>query len=336
MIFDVPAESGGALSILNQYYNEAIKDSDTNYIFVLSVPELTDDKNVKVINYKWIKKSWFHRLFFDLFISNRIVKKYKPDEVLSLQNIHIKKIKVKQTLYVHQAIPFSEYKFKFFKNKKYWIYQNVIGYFIKQSISKVDKVIVQTEWMKDKILKINSNLKVIVESPSIDTSLINEFNYLESKNFKTFFYPANDDVYKNHEMIINVVSKLVKNSIDCIVLFTIDLNHVNDNLKKILLEAQKKDLPIKLLGNISREEVFRLYSESVLLFASDIESFGLPILEARLCEGPIIAKNTDFSNEILMDYKHYIMFENEDSLQKAMESSVKTGYQDYLINRKGD
>jgi len=63
MVFDVPAESGGALTILKQYYEKAIKDTKNKWIFVVSTPDLADTKNVKILNYPWVKKSWVHRLY---------------------------------------------------------------------------------------------------------------------------------------------------------------------------------------------------------------------------------------------------------------------------------
>ena len=62
MVFDVPAESGGALTILKQYYDRAINDKDNQWLFVISTPYLNETENVKVLRYPWIKKSWFHRL----------------------------------------------------------------------------------------------------------------------------------------------------------------------------------------------------------------------------------------------------------------------------------
>ena len=66
MVFDVPADSGGALTILNQYYDKAVKDTENEWIFIISTPILKSKMNVKVVNFPWVKKSWFHRLYFDI------------------------------------------------------------------------------------------------------------------------------------------------------------------------------------------------------------------------------------------------------------------------------
>jgi len=111
MVFDVPAVHGGALTVLEQQYEKAKQNSDKNWIFILSKAELSETNNIKVLKYPWIKKSWAHRLYFDYFIAHKLVKKYKADEVLSLQNIGVPFIKIPQSVYVHQSIPFIDIRF---------------------------------------------------------------------------------------------------------------------------------------------------------------------------------------------------------------------------------
>ena len=191
MVFDVPAESGGALTILKQYYDRAINDKDNQWLFVISTPYLNETENVKVLRYPWIKKSWFHRLYFDKFKAGKIVKKYNVDEVLSLQNVIIQKCKVKQILYLHQPLPFVEKKYKLTENLKFWVYQNLISRMIYKSIKKADRVIVQTRWMKEACLRnVNTeNNKFKVEHPKINIEVKNKYTEEIDKN-KLFFYPS--------------------------------------------------------------------------------------------------------------------------------------------------
>ena len=145
MVFDVPADSGGALSILEEYYHKAINYPDKNiqWVFVLSKANFKETNKVKILRYPWVKKSWWHRLFFDYFIAPRLVKKHKPDKILSLQNTIIPRTnKIEQILYIHQTLPFVDYKFKLRENMRYWVYQNIIGRMIVKSIEKADCVIV--------------------------------------------------------------------------------------------------------------------------------------------------------------------------------------------------
>ena len=89
LVYDVAADSGGAATVLQSFYEEFKKDTENEYIFVLSVYELPETENIKVFNFPEVKKSMLHRLYFDHFVAHKLVKKYKVDRVLSLQNIEL-------------------------------------------------------------------------------------------------------------------------------------------------------------------------------------------------------------------------------------------------------
>ena len=55
-----------------------------------------------------------------------------------------------------------------------------------------------------------------------------------------------------------------------------------------------------------------MYAHSVLLFPSYVESFGLPLLEARLTGTYVIASNCPFSREILDGYEKALFFDEMD------------------------
>ena len=161
MVFDVPAVSGGALSILEHFYNEYKSDLKNQYIFVVSKPELQDTPNIRVLRYPWIKRSWLHRLFFDNFVAPKLLQKHKIEEILSLQNIIIPHTKIRQTIYIHNSIPFSEYRFSFAKNRVLWLYQNVFNRMLYRSIKRANKVLVQTEHVKELVQECAEDLSSV-------------------------------------------------------------------------------------------------------------------------------------------------------------------------------
>ena len=112
LVYDVAAENGGAVTVLQSFYEEFCKDTENEYLFVLSVCELAEQPHIQVLNFPWVKKSPLHRLFFDHFTAPGLVKKYNIDEVLSLQNIELPHAGVPQTVYEHNALPFSEHQFR--------------------------------------------------------------------------------------------------------------------------------------------------------------------------------------------------------------------------------
>ncbi|WP_238389674.1 glycosyltransferase [Virgibacillus sp. MSP4-1] len=329
MVFDVPAESGGALTILNQYYQNAINDKDNEWIFVVSTPELQDTKDVKVLKYPWVKKSWFHRLYFDNFVAPKLVRKYltDTDEVISLQNTIIPKVKSFQTLYVHQPLPFVDIKFGMRENLKFWIYQNIISNIIFRSIRKADRVIVQTKWMKESCLKKTkvTQGKIDIQEPKVNIEVKKKYKDT-NLNKKIFFYPASGQSYKNHKVIVKATKALIEKGINNFeVYFTISKDD-NKETRDIFALVMKYNLPIYFLGKIKLEEVYNYYSKSILIFPSYIETFGLPLLEAKLHQTRILASDCEFSHEILDGYDKVAFFNpmSSENLSQCMKQVINT------------
>ena len=105
---------------------------------------------------------------------------------------------------------------------------------------------------------------------------------------------------------------------------------ISPNESKYTQELSKyaidNKLDITFRGSLPREKVFEFYTNSVLVFPSYLESFGLPLLEARLIGAPIIASDTSFSREILEGYDNAVFFSemNSESMgQKIIEVGEK-------------
>ncbi|AXR19911.1 MULTISPECIES: glycosyltransferase [Bacillus] len=321
MVFDVPAERGGALAILNDFYNEVVgsNDKNINWFFILSTPQLEETDNIKVLNFPWIKKSWGHRFYFDNFIAPNLVRKYRIDRILSFQNVIIPHIKCNQILYVHQSLPFVEHKFSIKENKLFWVYQNIIGRKIIDSIKKTDHIIVQTQWMKQACIdkgQVQDN-KIEVIPPTINAKIEKYFEP-NSKSLSTFFYPANESVYKNHKVIVEACA-ILKSLTDLKyeVIFTLRGDE-NQHIADLYRQVETQQLPIYFVGQKTREEVFEAYANSILLFPSYIETFGMPMLEARKCKGVIIAADEPFAREVLAGYKNAKFFDTFNSKELSV------------------
>lgn len=321
MVFDVPAESGGALSVLHEFYDEYKTDNSNEYIFIVSKPEIQEASNIKVLRFPWIKKSWIHRLYFDHFIAPKLITKYKVDRVLSLQNIMIPHTKAYQTVFVHNALPFSEHRFSIFNNRLLWVYQNILSRSIYNSIRRADRVIVQTNWVRDvcvKKLNVNSD-KFDVIPPKINIQVDETFQKTKG-SVSTFFYPASGVVFKNHNVIVDACLNLKEQGItDYKVIFTLSCNE-NKQIRKLFDLVKKYELPIYFIGHLTREKVFNYYKNSILIFPSYIETVGLPLAEAKQYNTIILSSNCVYAKSILEDYQlvHYFKYDSSKELSGLM------------------
>jgi len=333
LIFDVPASEGGALSILKDFIAYVDKTVSVHeWYFVVSTEDLNiHNPNIHIIRESFPKRSWFHRVFWELFLTNRIVKQIKPEVILSFQNTAIMFTNVPQIVYIHQSIPFCKEKkwsyllleeiiFAFRKD----VFKLLIGIAVKKAI----KVIVQTKWMKDALIDfyhIPSN-KISVIPPSVSIPKIEKgLNYIEKYIRGKFFYPASPSLFKNFEVIVEATKKLLNQDYTPKVYLTINgnENRYASRIKKMIKGVESN---FAFIGSVPREQVFVFYQNSILIFPSYLETFGLPLLEARFFNVPIIASDRPFVREILEGYSNADFFDpfSPDDLANKMKKYLES------------
>lgn len=312
---DIAASSGGALSILRDFYNYIkLNDTGNEWIFLLSDDYIEETKNIKVIILPQIKKNWVKKLQFDSITGKKFIKNLNPDVVFSLQNIITFGLKVPQIVYIHQSIPYQKVKaFSFFKSNErlFAIYQHLIGQIISFSAKKSNKVVVQTEWMKKAVIKKDKipEDKIFNVLPSVE----NLDNYKKANVFNknSFFYPTSSAVYKNNDCIYEACKILINRGI---------------TKYKIKMTTKKEEEieQVDYIGRIPREQVYDEYNRSTLIFPSYIETFGYPLAEARQMNTPILASDTPFSREVLASYENAYYFDpfRPEQLAELMEKII--------------
>ena len=302
MVVDVAAEHSGALTILNEYISRCKNDSCNDYFVILSIPKYEETENVSILNLKWVKKSYVHRLYFDKIYVRKLINQYKPDKLLSLQNNAFHVSNVTQEVYFHNILPLTDIKFSFHQSKKLWFYQNIIGNAVRRSLKNADYIIVQAEWIKkqlvqkwkieDKIIKVE---KPLVSLPSL------VLNY----NPKALFYPANGGVYKNHITLIKALLPIWGKYGKPELRLTVEKSNLPEECQRIL---EKGDYPITFLGRLNMDQMWKEYQNSILVFPSYIETVGLPLLEAKAVSGKIIASDLQYARDILDGYQNVEFF----------------------------
>ena len=315
LVLDVAASESGALSILRQYYADFLKDPENRYILCVSGVELESKGNVTVLKYPWVKRSWLHRLWFEFRELRKLEKTYQPDRALSLQNVLFTNRKCQKWIYLHQTLPYVAIRFKLRENPKLWVYQNVIGKLINASLRRADKVIVQTKWMKEacvRAAKIPPE-RVEIVSPAINAADVIPYR-AKGERVERLFYPATALEYKNHMTLLKAI-QIIKDQGDLpdLSLSLTVSGKENPLAEQLRAFSDENRLPVEFLGQLPRSEVMRLYAESTLIFPSYIESFGLPLLEARTSNAPILASDCPFSREILEGYADAAFFDPFDA-----------------------
>lgn len=300
VVNDIAASEGGALSVLLDFY-EAVKqyDLENEYIFLLSKKHFEETERIKILLLPEVKQSHLKKIIFDFITGKKLIKSLNPDIVFSLQNIITFGLKKTQIVYVHQSLPYQSLKkFSFFKTseRKYAIVQYIIGSIINCSVRKAEKVIVQTEWMKnaliDKTKKASEKIYVIPPTVKGDTS-----KKVAVFDKHRFFYPTSDYVYKNNDLLMKVAEELM-------------IETTEDFVVEMTLPEQESGVEcVKYVGRLSREEVINKYRESTLVFPSYIETYGMPLAEARTTGTIILAARCNYAYEVLEGYENAYFFD---------------------------
>lgn len=316
VVVAVAAESGGALSILNEVHAAALADSSVRWTFVTSLPELIPSPHVRVSRCPWAKRSWAHRIWFDHIVLPKLLAAESPDVVLSLHNVPVKGTAARQVVYLQQALPFSEYKFRLLRDPKRWLYQKAVGYRINRGLQKRADFIVQTEWMHKAVSARRGRhlgrVKTISPRPTVGPYVRDDNEELLVEELPRFFYPAGALPYKNHSIIVDAIKVLESNVISD---FEMVLTLTAEDFQELRLGIPSPR--IRLVGRLSYDQVMAEYRNSTLIFPSLIETVGLPLLEAMMSGARIIAADRPYAREQVEGYEGAFFVDPTDAIEMA-------------------
>jgi len=331
IVNDVAASSGGALNILKQFLNEISNNIKAKkyewYIFVSN--NLVDNYNcdhVKIV--KVDVKLWPKRIIWDTFGIKNWLKKNDLDPIyaISLMSVGFKYLKIKQIVYIAQSLPFDDFNsFKWFEIKPI-LYKFFIFIWMKWTINKQSKIIVQTNWLK---VAVANKLDIEKKNISVIRPEIKLFNLASSNNNKldlTFeyklFYPSTPTVsYKNYDILFNSLSLIRKSNPELSnqlkLVLTCSDNDKSKLVKYYLKKSQKLGLENNIIwvGYLNELEMQEQYfSCDAVVFPSLTESFGLPLIEASVLGKKIFVQDKPYARDVLKNYSGVSFIRNNELL----------------------
>lgn len=302
-VVDVAADSGGAVSVLLDFLNYIQSDDEfcrlNEWIVYTSMPVEVKAGNVENIVLPEIKKSWFHRLYWERFRAVKDFSKKRIDAVISLQNTAFKKGCYKQIVYFHNILLLAHpRKYSLLKatERKYAVYTKFISRYTLRSLRNADFVIAQTMTVRRELLKKSPDLNVVVVRPNI---YINE-RYRNTAEFpvKGLVYPTSAMPFKRIEEIIECVREnqewFTKHDFKVFITLTGEENHY---AKKIKRKTEGLEDVVRLTGFLKRDMLLDLYKNYALFVCSELETVSLPLIEAAFTGTPIIAADFPYVKE---------------------------------------
>jgi len=172
---------------------------------------------------------------------------------------------------------------------------------LRSRIKNVDKFLVQTLSMKT-LLSGLCNPNLITVAPFFPSNLVYKRSLKARPNKLNsdtcFLYVASGDPHKNHVNLIYAWNLLADEGIFPQLILTIDSHKYTKLCDFIDQNIFINKLKIKNIYNI--DSVNKLYEKAdVLIYPSKVESFGIPIIEARSFKLPVLAPELDYIRDLV-------------------------------------
>lgn len=308
VIGHVARESGG-LQVLKTTVDYASNDIENNYYFIVD-SSLTLQSNCKNITFvKYINRGLLGRLIYELFEIPRVIRLREITKVLNLQNFQLVNYKLPTLVLIHNALILKQFSHLLdFKSK---VKMLLLRDLIRRSQFPNTTFVVQLSWFmeelkSEKIIHTN-RLSLVKTHLEINTRRI---VHTKDSNEYAFIYPSTLFNYKNVDKVVKAIEKAV-------------LLDPRLNLR-LYLTCSKSDYEscygkiespfLIFLGRVSQFELFNIMNKSILIYASEVESLGLPMIEAKNMNIPILSINRPYASEILNGYNKVIFFDEFNQL----------------------
>lgn len=328
---------------ITRYANELISGmSKHNDVEVLMHKTRYNESPVQSENCTPVSLPFTHKLLkylsfpVDTFFTKRFISKKKYTEGIfhSTYYTHYKNLSIPQVVTVHDMIHerfdhFDTWSGRIFKKRK------------KKVVESADHVIcISEQTKKDLQEKYNiSKEKISVVHHGVSATFFEKPTDAEIEKTKQthsitkpfVLFVGTRGAYKNFEAFISAFATWKNKDVDVVVVGGGALTKPEQQLLEILNIKSR----VHALGNVSDAELRNLYtSAKALVFPTEYEGFGLPLLESYACGTPVIANDIPVFREIAADTPFYIDPKNQTSFHNAFDNVISSVDEDATMYRE--
>jgi glycosyltransferase involved in cell wall biosynthesis len=170
-------------------------------------------------------------------------------------------------------------------------------FWVRHFLRNVSQVIVQTPSMRESVrhnLRSNASVVPFAAAPPQEAKMKESSQH----SARRFLYPATADPHKNHAILLEAWRLLRADGMD------VELHLTVSSRAPLAREIDRlyarEGLKIINHGEVDSSRLGELYDLSdAVIFPSTLESFGLPLAEARARNIPVIAAELDFVRDVV-------------------------------------
>lgn len=263
---------------------------------------LIDTPGVEVMAFPQTKTSWRRRVELEWRGFERLSRSLDVDLWLSLHDITPRVQARRQAVYCHNPAPFSRatWRDSWFE-PKFLAFSLLYGRLYATHIQRNHAVIVQQEWLREEFKRRYGVEQVIVAHPEGSTPqqlpTVPAAPAARASREHVFFYPAIARCFKNFEVVGQALEILEKSDRwTGSVRWTID---GTENRYARWLRSRFGHLrSLQWIGRQDRAQMLQQYAQAdCLVFPSRVETWGLPITEAKQARLPLLVADVPYARE---------------------------------------
>ena len=312
----------GSRSILESCVDTLIHHLPADWeaeVYVGDAAGLGAAPNVRITTVTPRHGRWAGRLWFELFDLKRREAGRRVDIFLSLQNASARIEAGLKVAYCGQNLPLAAMPLvQMWAHKRVAVQRFIYGFLYRFAIGQRTLVIVQQQWTRQAFAARYGLTRSMVARPVPADSVPARWRRppVTPQTHLTILAPLAAFPHKDVETVIAAARALALRNPD----FTLDLTiDPAESAYAAALAASAADVPqLRFIGLLPRDQLDQAYAtRHLMLFSSRIESWGLPLSEARAHGIGILAVDHPYAHEAIGDYDGVSFFPAGDSLAIA-------------------
>ena len=301
---------GGTLTVLRECLKVAVIDFGSEWDIVALVHDknLIDLPTVQCIEFPKAKRSWFRRLYYELHMFKSLSKRLKPDLWLSLHDITPNVRARRQAVYCHNPAPFYRQTLReSMLDPTFFLFSKMYSLVYKTNIQRNHYVVVQQKWLREEFVRRYGARNVVVAHP-IDSVGNSGARARRRGDTTIFFFPSLSRFFKNFEVICAAVALLAAEGVSQFeVRLTID--GTENRYSEELFKRYGALGALRFIGRQNQAQMAIQYAAAdCLIFPSRLETWGLPISEAKTLGIPMLVADVPYAHETVGTYDQVRFF----------------------------
>jgi glycosyltransferase involved in cell wall biosynthesis len=327
--------NGGPLTVLRDCVDAACASLPENWDVVVFVNRhgLLKNERARMIPVAYPKRSWFLRMWFEWVELRKHAAEIKPDLWLSLHDISPNVGECRQAVYCHNATPFFDIRLgDAIFEPPLLLWRLLYQYVYRINIKKNFAVIVQQCWIRDKFRRwVTPKNQLVVARPVLlnNTQDGTDRPRAADDHLVSFLYPGLSRAFKNFEVLCEAAKVLEARDVKGFEV-RLTISGTENRYARWLFRRYSGVSTVRFIGLQNREQMVEEYrAADAVLFPSRLETWGLPISEAKQYNKPLLVADLPYGHETVGSYANVEFFPPNDAATLAdhMQAIIEARWQ---------